>query len=106
VRRRFDPGRYGVAPVSDGQAKEFVTSLHYSRSYLAAVHRYGLFDLAGPAPALAGVAVLSVPAGKAVLTSVFPRLEPTARAWSWAGSCSPTRCRPTAILGFKGLRGG
>ncbi|MGH3297848.1 MAG: hypothetical protein ACRDP7_39250 [Trebonia sp.] len=72
----FDPGRYGVAPVSDGQAKEFVTSLHYSRSYPAAVHRYGLFDLAGPAPALAGVAVLSVPASKTVLTSVFPHLEP------------------------------
>jgi hypothetical protein len=31
--------------------------MHFSRSYPAVVHRYGLFDLAGPAPALTGVAV-------------------------------------------------
>jgi hypothetical protein len=69
----FDPGHYGVAPVSDGQAKAFVTSLHDSRSYPAAVHRYGLFDLTTATPVLAGVAV---PASKTVLTSVFPHLEP------------------------------
>ncbi len=55
-----------------------MTSLHYSRSYPAAVHRYGLFDLAAATPVLAGVAVLSVPASKTVLTSVFPHLEPSA----------------------------
>jgi hypothetical protein len=35
-----------------------------------------MFDLAGPAPVLVGVAVLSVPASQPVLTSVFPHLEP------------------------------
>ncbi len=72
----FDPARYGVAPIAEEEAKTFVTSFHYSRSYPAAVHRYGLFDLTIPAPVLAGVAVLSVPASKTVLTSVFPHLAP------------------------------
>ena len=112
----FDPGRYGVAPVSDGQAKAFVTSLHYSRSYPAAVHRYGLFDLAAATPVLAGVAVLSVPASKTVLTSVFPHLEPyreslelgrfvladevPANGESWfIGQCG----RLAAVAGLRGL---
>jgi hypothetical protein len=72
----FDPARYGVAPLGEEQARRFVTSLHYSRSYPAAVQRYGLFDLTPATPVLAGAAVLSVPASKAVLTSVFPHLEP------------------------------
>jgi hypothetical protein len=72
----FDPARYGVAPIGEEQARRFVTSLHYSRSYPVASQRYGLFDLIAATPVLAGVAVLSVPAGKAVLTSVFPHLEP------------------------------
>jgi hypothetical protein len=72
----FDASRYGVAAIGEEQAKAFVTSLHYSRSYPAASQRYGLFDLAAGIPELAGVAVLSVPPSKAVLTSVFPRLEP------------------------------
>ncbi len=72
----FDPARYGVTPVSEHTAKAFVTRLHYSRTYPAARHRYGMVDLAGPAPVLVGVAVLSVPASRPVLTSVFPRLEP------------------------------
>lgn len=76
----FDPARYGVAPVAEAQAKAFVTGHHYSGTYPAAVHRFGLFDLAGPAPALAGVGVLSVPASAPVLTSVFPTLEPFAEA--------------------------
>jgi hypothetical protein len=72
----FDASRYGIAPVSEQQARQFVLTLHYSGSYPAAVHRYGMFDVTGPAPVLAGVAVLSVPASSAVLTGVFPRLEP------------------------------
>lgn len=72
----FDASRYGVATIGEDEAKRFVVSLHYSGSYPAASQRYGLFDLTGEAPQLAGVAVLSVPAQKAVLTAVFPHLEP------------------------------
>jgi hypothetical protein len=54
----FNPARYGVQPISEDTAKAFVTGLHYSRTYPAARQRYGMFDLTGPAAALAGVAVL------------------------------------------------
>lgn len=57
----LNPDGYGMDTVSDTQAKEYVERRHYSRSYVAAVHRYGLFDLTGERPALAGVAVLSNP---------------------------------------------
>jgi hypothetical protein len=76
----FDPSRYGAAPIGEDQAKTFVTTRHYSRSYPAASQRYGLFDLTAATPRLAGVAVLSVPASKTVLTSVFPHLEPYAES--------------------------
>lgn len=72
----FTPARYGVDVLAEAAAKAFVTGLHYSGTYPAASHRYGMFDLTGPAPALVGVAVLSVPASRLVLTGVFPRLEP------------------------------
>ena len=39
-----------------------------------------MFDLAGEVPVLVGVAVLSVPAQRAVLTSVFGTLEPYAES--------------------------
>ncbi len=71
----FDASRYGVQPVSEETAKAFICSRHYSRSYPAALRRYGMFDLAGEVPVLVGVAVLSVPAQQAVLTSVFPGLR-------------------------------
>jgi len=75
---RFDPARYAVAPLPEAEAKAFVTAMHYSRSYPAAILRYGLHDLhAGGA--LAGVAVLSLPMAK-VLTAVFPALEPCAES--------------------------
>ena len=72
----FDPARYGVAAIGEEDARRFVTGHHYSRSYPAAVLRYGLFDLTPASPALAGVAVMSVPASKRVLTKAFPDLEP------------------------------
>lgn len=72
----FSPARYGVDVVSDTGAKRFVETRHYSRTYVAAVLRYGLYDLTSPQPALAGVAVLSSPSNKRVLTNVFPGLEP------------------------------
>src|SRR5437763_14406609 len=76
----FNPALYAVAAVSDAAAKEFVETRHYARSYVAAVLRYGLFDLTGERPALAGVAVLSSPANVLVLTSVFPGLAPYAES--------------------------
>jgi len=71
----FNPASYGVQAIPDDTtAEDFVTRLHYSGSYVNARQRYGLFDLTGPQPILAGVAVLSVPSNKLVLTNVFPKL--------------------------------
>lgn len=72
----FDPARYGVADIDRETAKDYVTGHHYSGTYPAGRLMYGLYDLAGEAPELSGVAVLSVPTSKPVLTSVFPHLEP------------------------------
>jgi hypothetical protein len=70
----FQPKGWSVAAIAgDTTAKAFVEGRHYSGSYVAAVHRYGLFD---PANALMGVAVLSSPSNKLVLTNVFPELRP------------------------------
>jgi hypothetical protein len=72
----FDPARYGVAAIADDRTpKTFVQAHHYSGTFPAAKHRFGLYDLAGGEPDLAGVAVLSVPASRRVLTGVFPGLE-------------------------------
>jgi hypothetical protein len=65
-----------VAVIRDADAKAFVESRHYAASYVAAVLRYGLFDLTGPAPALVGAAVFSNPSNVLVLTNVFPHLAP------------------------------
>jgi hypothetical protein len=48
---------------------------HYSGTYPAAVHRYGLWE----GPRLAGVAVLGVPTSAATLTNLFPELAPSLR---------------------------
>lgn len=53
-------------------AKRFVEAHHYSGSYPAARLRYGLYS----ASTLVGVAVLSVPAQRKVLSLPFPELEP------------------------------
>lgn len=69
----FDAAQYEVAPVDDRTAKAYVERHHYARSYVASRLRYGLWDRRG---ALLGVAVLSVPVRRAVLTGPFPELEP------------------------------
>jgi hypothetical protein len=74
----FDSSKYAVLSVSEGIAKAYVTEHHYSRSYPAARLRFGLFRREDEA--LVGVAVLSVPVRAAVLTGVFPRLEPYAES--------------------------
>jgi hypothetical protein len=68
----FDPDHYSVRPIDEVAAKAWVLEHHYSCSYPAAKLRYGLYE----GDDLAGVAVLSVPTSKPVLTNVFPDLEP------------------------------
>lgn len=72
----FEPGGYGVDRVTSTTAKAFVTGHHYSGTFPADRLNYGLFDLAAASPALVGVATLSVPTSKPVLTGMFPGLEP------------------------------
>lgn len=70
----FTPDHYGVAPIEEADAKDYILDRHYSGTYPAARLRYGLFDTTGD-PKLVGAAVLSVPTSKKVLTNVFPGLE-------------------------------
>ena len=79
----FTPTRYQVEPLDERSAKSYVTRQHYSGSFPAAVHRFGLFDTHRPDPdhtdrpgALAGVAVFGIPVQAAVLTRAFPTLTP------------------------------
>lgn len=65
----FDPRVFDVAAIDgDSVAKRFVVEHHYSGSYPAARHRYGLYRQGE----LAGVAVFSHPCRDDVLTNVFP----------------------------------
>lgn len=68
----IDPRAYEVGPLEEATARAFVTRHHYAASYPAARLRYGLWEHTG---ALVGVAVLSVPVRREVLTGPFPQLE-------------------------------
>ena len=68
----FDSDAYFVDAIPEAVAKEYVTTNHYSASYPAAQHRFGLFE---PSGALLGVCVFGVPMQAKVLTNVFPDLE-------------------------------
>ena len=68
----FDSSRYEVAEITEADARDFVVRHHYSRSYPAAVRRYGLFHR----DELCGAVVLGSPMQERVLTNVFPHLEP------------------------------
>lgn len=68
----FAPGEYAVEPVHDTLAGAFVAEHHYAGTLPAAKYSYGLRR----GGQLVGVAVLSVPMQKSVLTNVFPGLEP------------------------------
>lgn len=72
----FTSDHYEVHPVDETTAKAYVVANHYSGSYPAAVNRFGLFDIRGDVPLLAGVAVFGVPVRAAVLTNALPDLEP------------------------------
>lgn len=68
----FDPNRYTVEPINMPSAKNFVLQHHYSSAYPSDKYRFGMF--AGDE--LVGVLVYSVPSQAAVLTNVYPTLEP------------------------------
>jgi len=70
----FDQSRYLVRRIRDGVAAAFIRQHHYSGQPVAALQSYGLIDRRGDR--LVGVAVLSVPVNRAVLTATFPTLEP------------------------------
>lgn len=82
----FNAATYDVVPLDEARARQFVTDRHYADTYPAARQAYGLVttdqQVAGQQPLLVaglplvGVAVLSVPMRAAVLTNVFPDLEP------------------------------
>lgn len=62
LREPIDTSKFEVLPINDGAARDFVIKHHYSKSYPAAVARYGLFSLSAfRQPELVGVAVFSVP---------------------------------------------
>ena len=69
----FDADRYSVEPLDESAAKRYITTNHYSSSYPAALSRWALRDRDRR---LVGVAVIGVPMSTAVLTNVFPDLEP------------------------------
>ena len=74
---RLDPSRYGVAHVIEPAARAFSTRHHYLTSWVASTRRrFGLFDITVIPAQLVGVAVMAIPPNKAVLTNVFPTLEP------------------------------
>lgn len=63
------PSEYEVAEIpGDTIAREFVETHHYSRTYVAARFRFGLYRHG----ALVGVAVFSQPVNNRTLTNVFP----------------------------------
>ena len=68
----FDRRRYSVDVIDEATARDFVTRMHYSRSYPAAVFRVGLF---GPGGLLEGVAVFSVPMNQRVVPA-YTGLQP------------------------------
>ena len=55
------------------QGHAYVERHHYAGTYVASRLRYGLWERDGT---LVGVAVLSIPVQRAVLTRPFPELEP------------------------------
>ena len=69
----FDADRYHIEPLDEAAAKRYITAHHYSATYPAALSRWALRD---HQRRLVGVAVLGVPMSPAVLTGVFPDLEP------------------------------
>ena len=96
----FDGRRYEVAAIGERQARAYVEDRHYSGTWVAARLRYGLMDVSGREPRLAGVAVLSVPVSKRAVLKVFPDLIPFLNQGTpsthWC--CMPRRGRWVCVL--------
>jgi hypothetical protein len=91
-RRReggFDRSLYATSRVDKQVAKAFVERHHYLHSFVAERLSWGLYQ----GEELVGVAVFGVPSHPAVLTNVFPDLEPSLNQgiplMHW--SCTPCR---------------
>ena len=69
----FDARWYEAATIDDRTAKAYIERNHYAGTYVASRLRFGLWGQRGD---LLGVAVLSVPVRREVLTLPFPHLEP------------------------------
>ena len=69
----FSPNLYGVEPITEKKAKDFICKHHYSKSYPAARFRAGLFRTGGT---LCGVAVFSVPMQQKVIPAYAPDVLP------------------------------
>lgn len=70
----FDPSRYSVEPLDRPAAQEFVLAHHYAQSYPSCKFRFGMYDADRQ---LVGALIYSTPTNDAVLTNVFPELEPS-----------------------------
>jgi hypothetical protein len=81
----FTPDTHAVTPIREGVAAEFIRDHHYSATMPTTRLCYGLTTKDDrlhcghvvDGQRLVGVAVLSVPMRAAVLTRVFPTLEPS-----------------------------
>jgi hypothetical protein len=95
----FAPDDYGVDLIPRKTAAGFILAHHYSRSAPAMrKYRFGLFHLAGGQPVLCGVAILTIPPRKEVLTGVFLRLEAFLnQATMLIHSCRSPRRRPVGL---------
>lgn len=68
----FCPELHVVAPLGESAARAYVVTNHYSASYPAATHRFGLWR----DTRLVGAAVFGVPTSVRTLLNVFPDCEP------------------------------
>lgn len=69
----IDTSKYEVAEImTDEEARRYVVAMHYSKAYVAARLRFGLYR----GGRLTGVAVFSHPCSNRVLTNTFPGTHP------------------------------
>lgn len=73
----FEPTGWQVRPLDEAAARDFVRQHHYSGTWVAAQHRFGLVHDTG---LLGGVCVFGVPMSARVLTNAFPDLVPFSQA--------------------------
>ena len=76
-RKGFDPSQFFVAPISYRDAFDFVTTHHYSGSFVMDIVRLGMFqDRPFRKPKLVGVAIFGLGAGPKTLKKYLGSLRP------------------------------